>query len=482
MTRQPVGHTASASASLAAAFDALGEAAATLDALLPRLDDQQRSEVVARVGDIGRGADALKLRIAGDVVHRHDDLPKDERFTVACGYRDPADMLTVEFGASRSSIRRLLRAVAVLRPTVGLTGAAIPARFPVLGSAVADGAVTIEQAGAIVDALGDAPDRSDPEHVEAAERALVAAAVGEHHRNPGQTETAGPAMPPELLAKVARRWRDGMDPDGVEPRYEDQLRQRSFTFSTRADGLVVGKLLATPDQGAVLAAAFDAFTNPRAPRFLTDEERAQAELETDDRTRGQKMVDALIAMVRGAVEQGFVPRVAGERPTVVLHISEATYRAAVSGDPGCTAVDERTGELVPITVAAALMCDGRIQAVVTGADGLPLYLGRTERLFSRAQRRALAARDKSCRAPGCTAPVGWCEAHHITPWSLGGTTDVDNGILLCTHHHHEVHRGMLEVIKGPGGWFVRARIRPPRRRRGWPDSLDPATFSLQPVA
>lgn len=482
MAHEPTGQTADAIAALDAAVAAIGVACETVDALLPHLDDEQRRRVVTLAGDVGRANDSLRLRIADDIVHRHDDLPKDERFTVTSGYKNPADMLTSEFGASRFSIRRLLHAVDVVRPKLSLTGTTRPARFPVLGSAVECGVITIDQAGAIVEALGDTVDRANPEHVEAAERALVESAVGERGMHPAETGAAGQPMPPELLAKVARMWRERMDPDGVEPRYEEQLQKRYFNYRTLADGSVKGDFHGTPDQGAVLVAALDVFTTPRKPVFLTDEERELAELVTDDRTRPQKMMDAVISMVSAAAEMADLPRIGGEAPTVVLHLSEATYRAAADGESGGTATDERTGEAIPLHIATAKMCDGHIQAVVTGADGVPLYLGRTQRLFSRGQRRALAARDKGCRAPGCDAPVSWCETHHVTFWSLGGPTDIDNGIMLCAHHHHEVHRGTLEVAPGPHGWLVIPKARPPRRRRGWAADLDPSVLYLQSAA
>ncbi|WP_166133921.1 HNH endonuclease signature motif containing protein [Nocardioides ochotonae] len=72
---------------------------------------------------------------------------------------------------------------------------------------------------------------------------------------------------------------------------------------------------------------------------------------------------------------------------------------------------------------------------------MPLDLGRTNRLFSPGQRKALAIRDKECRADGCTIPSTWCEADHVDPWSAGGKTDLDNAILLCGHHHHLIHDG-----------------------------------------
>ena len=289
-------------------------------------------------------------------------------------------------------------------------------------------------------------------------------------------------MPPELLSKVAAKWRDAIDPDGVEPRYDEQLDARSFSFATRPDGLVAGRFVCTADQGAVLATAFDAFTRPKSPSFRSDDgSRGKAERSVDDRTRGQKMVDAFIAMLRSAVERKDVPRVGGEAPTVVLHLSKQALDASAAGERGRTATDERTGVPIPVHVAVAAGCDGFIQNEVTGADGLPLFLGRKKRFFNRAQRRALAIRDGGCRAPGCASPVGWCDAHHIVPWSEGGGTDITNGILLCPFHHNEVHRGALEVLWATGGWVVVPKVRPPRRRRGWALEVQPEQLYLQHV-
>jgi hypothetical protein len=76
---------------------------------------------------------------------------------------------------------------------------------------------------------------------------------------------------------------------------------------------------------------------------------------------------------------------------------------------------------------------------VLGGRGEILDLGRARRLFTPAQRKALILRDRTCRAEGCDIPGTWAEAHHWIPWNVGGKTDLRNGILLCSHHHHLVH-------------------------------------------
>ena len=81
-----------------------------------------------------------------------------------------------------------------------------------------------------------------------------------------------------------------------------------------------------------------------------------------------------------------------------------------------------------------------IVPVVLGGRSEVLDLGRGSRLFRSTQRKAMAVRDRRCRAEGCTIPAAWCEAHHATnPWSRGGRTDLADGVLLCSWHHHRAH-------------------------------------------
>jgi hypothetical protein len=68
-----------------------------------------------------------------------------------------------------------------------------------------------------------------------------------------------------------------------------------------------------------------------------------------------------------------------------------------------------------------------------------LDLGRTRRLYSPTQRKAMRLRDQHCRAEDCTTPAAWCEAHHLKPWTQGGNTNLDDGILACNWHHHRLH-------------------------------------------
>ena len=106
---------------------------------------------------------------------------------------------------------------------------------------------------------------------------------------------------------------------------------------------------------------------------------------------------------------------------------------------------------VPAPTALRWCCDAGISRVLTGPDSTPLDLGHTARLPNRAQRRALAARDRGCTFPGCDRPPGWTSAHHLVHWIHGGATDMENMALLCTFHHHRVHEGGYGLRRLPNG-------------------------------
>ena len=114
-----------------------------------------------------------------------------------------------------------------------------------------------------------------------------------------------------------------------------------------------------------------------------------------------------------------------------------------------------TGDRITAEQARRLACQARIIPVVLGRKGEVLDLGRSARLFSPAQRKAMAIRDRECTADGCSIPAAWCEAHHArTPWAQGGRTDLADGALLCSFHHHRAHEGRYDARRGPDGRFT----------------------------
>lgn len=110
------------------------------------------------------------------------------------------------------------------------------------------------------------------------------------------------------------------------------------------------------------------------------------------------------------------------------------------------------------------LCDGTVLPVVLNGQARGRDIGREQRPFPLRLRRAVAARDGGCAAPGCSMPAPWCEVHHIQHWDHGGPTSVDNGVLLCSHHHHAVHAGAWSIENRQGvPWFIPAAHLDPAR-------------------
>jgi hypothetical protein len=109
------------------------------------------------------------------------------------------------------------------------------------------------------------------------------------------------------------------------------------------------------------------------------------------------------------------------------------------------------GEHLPTRVSKLFTCDADVTVVSVDDAGVPLHLGRSSRLATPAQRRALRVRDGGCVFPGCDTAPGWCDAHHVIHWDDGGRTDLPNLCLLCRRHHSITHRNGWSMHAHPDG-------------------------------
>jgi len=118
-----------------------------------------------------------------------------------------------------------------------------------------------------------------------------------------------------------------------------------------------------------------------------------------------------------------------------------------------------TGTEISAGQARRLACNAHLIPAVLGGDSQILDFGTTRRLFSRTQRIALAVRDQECIFPGCDRPAHWAEAHHIDYASTGGPTNISNGCILCSWHHHLIHQDHWTIEMAEDG--VPEAIPPP---------------------
>ncbi|MEO8220457.1 MAG: DUF222 domain-containing protein [Specibacter sp.] len=187
----------------------------------------------------------------------------------------------------------------------------------------------------------------------------------------------------------------------------------------------------------------------------------------DRRTHGQKLLDGLIDCVKLAARTGRLPLNGGLKPQLFISTTETDLeRRTSTGSGGGIAFLPYSGPQ-PLELFKVELCNPDVTTMVLGGGGDILNVGRTQRLFTAAQRKILLARDMGCTFPDCTAPANWCDAHHIIPWQDGGDTSVANGVLLCSLHHHLVHRGHWSIkIRDGVPWYTPSYgIDPARRPR-----------------
>lgn len=121
---------------------------------------------------------------------------------------------------------------------------------------------------------------------------------------------------------------------------------------------------------------------------------------------------------------------------------------------------------LPIESVRRIACEAKIIPVVLGTNGVVLDVGRSSRLATSHQRRALESMYATCAIPDCTTPVGHCQPHHITYWNSGGSSDMNNLVPLCSTHHRCAHEGGWKLsldsqtrrltVRQPGSQHIRS--------------------------
>ena len=316
-----------------------------------------------------------------------------------------------------------------------------------VAAALAAGRCSVAQARVIVGCLAELPDRVGAETVQRAEATLV--------------EYAG-QFAPGPLRRIGRRVLDVVAPEVAEA--EDarrlQAEERHAWEKTRislrplGDGTtrLSGRL---PDAAAArLRTYLEAFTAPRVAcrvegRTCGPSTDAGGLLAPVDRMPYPRRLGQAFCALLEHLDPAGLPAHGGDATTLVVTMTLDQLRAelATAGVLG--------GEQGEVFLSAGevrrLACTARVLPAVLGGTSEVLDLGRDQRLFTAAQRKAMRLRDGQCRAEGCTVPATWCEAHHLKDWAHGGRTDLADGVLLCSHHHHRAHDRTYTLERLPNG-------------------------------
>ncbi|WP_110181931.1 HNH endonuclease signature motif containing protein [Nocardioides solisilvae] len=435
----------------AAAFDAMLDEVGQLDPVF--MEVAAKREALQALDRVATRVAALKQRV----------LATAQDVADAEGDRDVAAFLTRTTRSDRATVRREQR-----------LAHACDARWHGLGAALSEGAVNLDQAHVIARGLDDLArtlhdlvgDRSITPAM-TPERVTGLLAAGEAHLLEKASE-----FDPRALARIAAKILEVLVPhvaDETEARRlarEDRHARRvtSLTRHRLGDGTTVIKARVPDATASRLMTNLEAFTNPRKQQELADEAAGgPAAGPTEGRFRAAdatgeplpydlRLGRAFCSLLE-SLDPGSLPLHGGLATTLVI---TADVRTLVHGLGHGTL---HTGEAVSAGELRRLACTAGLVPAVLGTGSHVLDLGLTARLFSPAQRRALALRDKHCRARGCDIPATWCEAHHLRPWSDLGPTDLANGILLCSRHHHLAHDERYVHERLPDGDLVFTRRR-----------------------
>jgi hypothetical protein len=128
-----------------------------------------------------------------------------------------------------------------------------------------------------------------------------------------------------------------------------------------------------------------------------------------------------------------------QRYQVMLHVDAETLPE--DGEAGLSELED--GTRVSVETSRRLACDASVARIFRGPGGEVLGAGPRTRTAPPAVRRALEARDRGCRFPGCG--LRFTDAHHVKHWADGGESTLRNMVLLCRRHHRAVHEGQMDV-------------------------------------
>ena len=235
------------------------------------------------------------------------------------------------------------------------------------------------------------------------------------------------------VEKLVRAYRSCQQADELS-REARQRSNRFFSYRYDDDGSLVFQGQLPAEVGALLVRAIEVAveTMPAERDVAAGTSQPPAELRA-------RRADALGRIAESFLAHGASELAVGDRHQLVVHVAAETLREGTAG--GC---EIEHGPSLAAETARRLGCDASVVAIVEGASGEPLDVGRKTRTISAPLRRLLSARDRGCRFPGC-ASARYVDAHHILHWAEGGETKPSNLVSLCRFHHRAVHEGGVRI-------------------------------------
>jgi len=394
------------------------------------------AELMQRLIDAGQAMRAVKaelVQLANEAAYRsRSSLPKAENLAAQNGHATAVRLVEFLTRLSSPEARRLVSVGAKTQPRQ-LLGQVLEPEFPFVGRELDAGQIEPDTALMITGMLHTcAQNGVMPEKLRIAEEALAVEA--------GHSSV-------DLVKVQVKVWQAYLDPDGLEPQEKRAFQKRSLRFGKTENGLTEIFLLApTIDVARIKAAFTEADKLTSQPRFLSEEEAA-----------AQSAAPEIVTGPHGEQYTKFRdPRTPAQHHyDLMLGYFSAGLRAHETGASGArslatvsvmiTAKDLETGvgvgwvegirDGISVAEVRRLIDSNGAHPIFFGKNGEIAAYGNRQRGFTEKQRKAIAARDGDSCICGCGMPASALDAHHIRPYSDGGLTEVDNGILVCPQFH-----------------------------------------------
>lgn len=238
----------------------------------------------------------------------------------------------------------------------------------------------------------------------------------------------------EFSSLVRTTVSDVVSDDGLS-RFERQCRSTHLKIWDDADGMVHLRGAFDPVSGAAIRGAI----NRQVEAMFHSGDPSPVDVAPWIEPNDHRQAKALTNLVSQRANKDDA-RESGREPRaeVVVHVDLVTLKEGLHGRSICRT---EFGQELSAETVRRLACEAEIIPVVLDGRSVPIDVGRSKRLATVHQRRALEATHETCAVPECEVPFHHCQIHHIDYWESGGSTDLSNMVPLYSKHHHAAHEG-----------------------------------------
>lgn len=248
--------------------------------------------------------------------------------------------------------------------------------------------------------------------------------------------------------RKAKQVLETLETESLRKRHERAFAKRKIEITPARDGMAhLDAYIELSDAARLKAGLENAAQEARS----AGDPRTAAQLEADFAV--ELLLEGRISIGRfdatGADADGAAVSVKRHAAVTVDVLIPVATLAGTDGEgaviPGLGVIDPaRARELVALAPSLRRILTDQVTGAVLDFD-------RTTYRVPAELKRVLRLRDGHCRAPGCSAPLKYCELDHSDAHARGGGTSLWNLAHFCANHHHLKHEAGWSLKQYLGG-------------------------------